>query len=172
MASRLSQYRSCETQSSRHGEEYNELEAYYVRGLVLAYAPLSSKLISTVADVPSQVLEEYQGTKTKITSLEEPLREMQIHSSLSISDEAIAERERLQKEKESIKQCLAICAKASEHLRDKVAAQQERLQEKESTEQCLVICTKVLEHIGQLQSHLWEEFSRDIISIAPIALSY
>jgi hypothetical protein len=51
------------------------------------------------------------------------------HSSPSISDEVAAERERLQEGKKSIKLCLAICAKASEHLRDEVAAQQERLQE-------------------------------------------
>ena len=74
---------------------------------------------------------------------------MQIYSSPSISDEVRAEQERLQEEKDSIKQCLAICAKASEHLRDEVAAQRERLQEeKESTEQCLAICAKALEHIG------------------------
>ena len=103
---------------------------------------------------------------TKLTNLEEPLREMQIHSSPSISDEVAAEQEQLQKEKESIKQCLAICAKASEHLRNEVAAQQERLQEdKKSTEQCLAICAKALENIGQLQSKLSEEFTRDIISI-------
>ena len=109
---------------------------------------------------------------TKITNLEEPLREMQIHSLPSISDEVAAERERLQKEKESINQCLAICAKASEHLRDQVAAQQERLQEeKESTEQCLAICTKALEHIGQLRSNLSEELSRDVISIPGVLMS-
>jgi hypothetical protein len=87
---------------------------------------------------------------TKITNLEEHLRELQNHSSPSISDEVAAERERLQEEKKSIKLCLAICAKASEHLRDEVAAQQERLQEeKERTEQCLAICAIALEHIGQ-----------------------
>ena len=77
---------------------------------------------------------------TKITKLEKHLREMQIHSSPSISDEVAAERERLQEEKESTKQCLAICAKA-------------------------------LEHIGQLQSNLSEEFSRDIISIPGVLMS-
>jgi hypothetical protein len=122
--------------------------------------------------VPSQVPEKDKGTMTKITNLEEPLRRIQIHSSSPISDKAAAEREQLLKEKESVKQCLAICAKASEHLRDEVAAQQERLQEeKESTEQCLAICTKVLEHIGQLQSHLSEEFSREIISIPGVLMS-
>jgi hypothetical protein len=40
---------------------------------------------------------------TKITNLEEHFREMQIHSSRSSSDDVAAERERLQKEKESIK---------------------------------------------------------------------
>jgi len=109
---------------------------------------------------------------TKITKLEKHLREMQIHSSPSISDEVAAERERLQEEKESTKQCLAICAKAFEHLRDEVAAQRERLQEeKESTEQCLAICAKALEHIGQLQSNLSEEFSRDITSIPGVLMS-
>jgi hypothetical protein len=109
---------------------------------------------------------------TKVTNLEEHLREMQIHSSPSISDEVRAEQERLQEEKDSIKQCLAICAKASEHLRYEVAAQRERLQEeKESTEQCLAICAKALEHIGQLQSNLSEEFSRDIISIPGVLMS-
>ena len=53
---------------------------------------------------------------TKITNLENPLREIQIHSSPSISDEVAAERERLQEEKESTEQCLAICAKALEHI--------------------------------------------------------
>ena len=76
----------------------------------------------------------------KITNLEKHLLEMQIHSSPSISDEVAAERERLQEEKESTKQCLAICAKA-------------------------------LEHIGQLQSNLSEEFSRDIISILGVLIS-
>jgi hypothetical protein len=76
---------------------------------------------------------------TKITNLEKHLREMPIHSP-SISDEVAAERERLQEEKESTKQCLAICAKA-------------------------------LEHIGQLQSNLSEEFSRDIISIPGVLMS-
>jgi hypothetical protein len=70
---------------------------------------------------------------TKITKLEEHLREMQIHSP-SISDEVAAERERLQ-------------------------------EERESTEQCLAICAEDLKHIGQLQSSLSKEFSRDIISI-------
>jgi hypothetical protein len=78
----------------------------------------------------------------------------------------------LQEERENIKQCLASCIKASEHLRDEVAAQQERLQEeKESTEQCLAICAKALELIGQLQSNLTEEFSRDIISIPGVLMS-
>jgi hypothetical protein len=108
---------------------------------------------------------------TKITNLEKPLREMRIHSSPPISDKAAAEREQLQKEKESIKQCLAICAQASEHLRVEVAAQQERLQEKENTKHCLAICTKVLEHIGQLQSHFSDEFSRDIIGIPGVLMS-
>jgi hypothetical protein len=76
----------------------------------------------------------------KITNLEKHLLEMQIHSSPSISDEVAAERERLQEEKESTEQCLAICAKA-------------------------------LEHIGQLQSNLSEEFSRDIISIPGVLMS-
>ena len=54
----------------------------------------------------------------------------------------------------------------------KVRAEQERLQEeKESTKQCLVICVKALEHIGQLQSNLSEEFSRDIISILGVLMS-
>lgn len=100
---------------------------------------------------------------TKTTNLEEHLREMQIHSSRSSSDDVGAERERLQEEKESIKQCLAICAKASEHLR-------ERLQEeKESTEECLAICAKALGYIGQLQSNL-SEFSRNI-SIPGVLIS-
>ena len=108
---------------------------------------------------------------TKITNLEEH-REMQIHSSPSTSNEVGAEQELLQKEKESIKQCLAICAKASEHLRDQVAARRERLQEeKESTKQCLAICNTALEHIGQLRSNLSEEFSRNIISIPGILMS-
>jgi hypothetical protein len=64
---------------------------------------LSSKLISAVAAVPSKVLQEYKETITKITKLEECFREMQISSSPSISDEFIAERERLQEERESIK---------------------------------------------------------------------
>jgi hypothetical protein len=59
---------------------------------------------------------------TKIANLEEHLQEMQTHSLPSISDEVATERERLQAEKESIKLCLAIYAKASEHVRDKVAA--------------------------------------------------
>jgi hypothetical protein len=97
---------------------------------------------------------------------------MQIHSPPTISGEAAPELERLQEEKESTKQCLAICTMAFEHLQDKVAAQRERLQEeKESTEQCLTICTKALEHIGQLQSNLSEEFSRDIISIPGVLMS-
>ena len=97
---------------------------------------------------------------------------MQIHSLPSISDDVAAERERFQKEKESIKQCLAICAKASEHLRDEVAAQRERLEEeKESTEQCLAICAKALEHIGQLESDLAEDFSRDVSSIPGVLMS-
>jgi hypothetical protein len=109
---------------------------------------------------------------TKITNLEEHLREMQIHSSPSISDEVVAERERLQAEKESIKQSLAICAKASENLRHEVAAQLERLQEeKEGTEQCLALCAKVLEHVGQHQSNLSEECSRDTISIPGLLIS-
>jgi hypothetical protein len=88
---------------------------------------------------------------------------MQIHSSWSSSDDVAAERERLQKEKESIKQCLAICVKASEDLR-------ERLQEeKESTEQCLAICAEALGYIGQLQSNL-SEFSRNI-SIPGVLIS-
>jgi len=41
---------------------------------------------------------------------------LQIHSSPSISDEVAAERERLQEKKESTEQCLAICAKALEHI--------------------------------------------------------
>jgi hypothetical protein len=109
---------------------------------------------------------------TKMSNLEEHLRKMQIHSSPSISDEVTAERERLQAEKESIKLCLAICAKASEHLRDEVAAQQERLEEeKEGTEQCLALCAKVLKHIGQHQSNLSEECSRDIIGIPGLLIS-
>jgi hypothetical protein len=100
---------------------------------------------------------------TKITNLEKPLREMQLHSLRPISDDVAAERERLQEEKESIIQGLAICAKASEHLR-------ERLQEeKESTEQCLAICAKALGCIGQLQSNL-SEFSRNI-SIPGVLIS-
>jgi hypothetical protein len=105
---------------------------------------------------------------TKTTKLEEHLREMQIHSSPYISDEIVAERERLQEEKESIKQCLAICAMASEHLREfenKVAVERERLQEKEdSTKQCLTLCTNALEYIGKLQSNLSGESSRDTLT--------
>ena len=112
-----------------------------------------------------------QETMTKITNLQKHLREMQIHSLPSISDDIAAERERLQEEKESIKQCLAICAKASEHLRDEVAAQRERLEEeKESTEQCLAICAKALEHIGQLESDLAEDFSPDVNSIPGVLM--
>jgi hypothetical protein len=107
---------------------------------------------------------------TKINNLEEHLREMQIHSSRSISDDVAAERERLQEEKESTKQCLAICAIASRQLRDEVAARREQLQEeKESTEQCLAICAKALGYIGQLQFNL-SEFSRNI-SIPGVLIS-
>jgi hypothetical protein len=106
---------------------------------------------------------------------------MQIHFSPCISDEVIAERERLQEERESTEQCLAICTKAFEHFRefdnklqihsspcisDEATTERGRIQEeKESTEQCLATCTKALEHIGQFQSNLSEEFYRDIISI-------
>jgi ribosome-binding ATPase YchF (GTP1/OBG family) len=119
----------------------------------------------------SETHKRSQETMTKITNLKKHLREMQIHSSSSISDEVATERKRLQEEKESTEQCLAICAMASEHLRDKVAAQRERLQEeKESTEQCLAICAKAVEHIGQLQSNFSEKFSRDI-SIPGVLMS-
>jgi len=57
---------------------------------------------------------------TKITNLEKHLWEMQIHSSPSISDKVAAERERLQEEKESTKQCLSIYTKAFEHLQGEV----------------------------------------------------
>jgi hypothetical protein len=43
-------------------------------------------------------------------------------------------------------------------------------EKKESTEQCLAICAIALEHIGQLQSNLSEEFSRDI-SIPGVLMS-
>ncbi|KAH6667685.1 hypothetical protein B0J14DRAFT_642060 [Halenospora varia] len=115
---------------------------------------------------------------TRTTNLKEHLRDMQIQSSPCLSDEVIVERGRLQEEKESTEQCLAICAKAGEHLRefdnklqihsspcisDEVIAERGRLQEeKKSTEQCLAICIKALEHIGQLQSNLSEEFRRDV----------
>jgi hypothetical protein len=72
----------------------------------------------------------------------------------------------LQEEKESIEQCLAVCAMASEHVREfenKVIAERGRLQkEVESTKQCFAICINTLEYIGQLQSHLSEEFPCDM----------
>jgi hypothetical protein len=118
---------------------------------------------------------------TKTTNLDERLREMQIHFSPCISDEITAERERLQEEKESTEQCLVICAKAFEDLRefenklqihpslrisDEAITERGRIQEeKESTEQCLATCTKALEHIGQFQSNLSEEFYRGTVSI-------
>jgi hypothetical protein len=64
---------------------------------------------------------------TKITNLEKHLQEIQIHSSPSISDEVVTEREQLQEKKENTKQCLAIYTKAFEHLRDEVTAQREQL---------------------------------------------
>jgi len=131
--------------------------------------------------VPSKVLQEYKETITKTTNLKEHLRDMQIHLSPCISDEVIAERERLQEERESTEQCLAICTKAFEHLRefdnklqihsppcisDEAITERGQIQEeKDSTEQCLATCAKALEHIGQFQSNLSEEFYRDIISI-------
>jgi hypothetical protein len=102
---------------------------------------------------------------TKTTKLEKDLRDIPIHPPPLISDSVSAEQNQLQKEKESIKQCLAICAIASEQIR-------ERLQkEKESTEKCLAICIKALEHICQLQSNLSEEFSRDISSTPGVPIS-
>ena len=109
---------------------------------------------------------------TKITNLEEHLREMQIHSLPPVPDEIKTEREKLQEERESTKQCLAICAMASEHLREEVAAQRERLQEeKESTVKCLDICAKALEYISQLQSNVSKELSRDIVSGPGVPMS-
>jgi hypothetical protein len=55
---------------------------------------------------------------TKTTNLEEHFRDMQIHASPRVSDELTAEQEQLQKERESIVQCLAIYTQASEHLRE------------------------------------------------------
>jgi len=72
---------------------------------------------------------------TKKTNLNKHFRQMQINVQPSLSDESIVERERLLEEKESIKQCLAICAKGLEHLRqfqnemqinDKFAAEREK----------------------------------------------
>ncbi|KAG0644998.1 hypothetical protein D0Z07_9214 [Hyphodiscus hymeniophilus] len=120
--------------------------------------------------------------RTVPNKLEEPLRQVQFSLSPVLSDEIIAEREQLQEERQSTKRCLAICAEASEHLRefeeslqiysspsisDEVTVERELLQEeKESTEQCLATCTNALEHIAQLQSNLSEDFPRDIINIS------
>jgi len=114
-------------------------------------------------NLPLNTQTKSRDKMTKKTNLEEHLREMQIRSSRSISDDVAAERERLQEEKESILQGLAICANASENLRERLK------EEKESTEQCLAVCAKALGYIGQLQSNL-SEFSRNI-SIPGVLIS-
>ncbi|KAF8855875.1 hypothetical protein BDZ45DRAFT_746020 [Acephala macrosclerotiorum] len=53
---------------------------------------------------------------TKTTNLEDHLQDVRVHFSPWISDEAAAERGRLQEEKESTEQRLATCIKTLEHI--------------------------------------------------------
>jgi hypothetical protein len=53
---------------------------------------------------------------TKIAKLEERVRNVQVYPSLRNLGEATTERERLEEERESTKQCLAICTKVLEHI--------------------------------------------------------
>jgi len=78
---------------------------------------------SRTATVTIDVLKQYKGMITNTTSdLEEHLQEiddkLQNLSSQGarVSDEDAAEREQIQQEIDSTKQCLSICAQVSEHM--------------------------------------------------------
>jgi hypothetical protein len=80
-------------------------------------------LHSRTVAVTANVLKEYKELIANTTSdLEDHLKEIDaklqafsLHGP-SMSDEDIAERERVQEEKDSTKQCLTICAQVSEHI--------------------------------------------------------
>ncbi|KAJ9667257.1 hypothetical protein H2201_002458 [Coniosporium apollinis] len=73
------------------------------------------------AAVTAIAIKEYKEMLTNTTSdLEEHLQHIdnrlqELSRGTSMQDEDVAEQKRAQEEKESIKQCLAICAQASEH---------------------------------------------------------
>jgi ABC-type transporter Mla subunit MlaD len=78
---------------------------------------------SRQAIVTANVLKEYKEMITNTTSdLEEHLQEIDTRLQIlclrgaKISDEDGAERERVQEEKDSTRQCLDICAQVSEHI--------------------------------------------------------
>jgi hypothetical protein len=80
-------------------------------------------LHSRTVAVTSNVLKEYKELITNTTTdLEDHLKEIDAKlqalslKGSSVSDEDIAERERIQEEKDSTKQCLTICAQVSEHI--------------------------------------------------------
>jgi predicted nucleic acid-binding Zn-ribbon protein len=86
-------------------------------------ANLTKSLYSRSVAVTAAVLKEYKDLITNTTTdLEDHLKEiddkLQALSSKgsSLSSEDIVERERVQEEKDSTKQCLTICAQVSEHI--------------------------------------------------------
>lgn len=117
----------------------------------------------TVA-VTSNVFKEYKDLITNTTSdledhlkeIETKLEELSLQGS-SMSDEDIAERERVLEEKESTKQCLIICAQVSEHIGHVQPLAFEDVSAAQSTHQVIATRLKSLASAKKLTSNTLKE---------------